>query len=391
MSIDRHKKIVIVYDWIDKWGGVERILLMLHEMFPLACFYTSYTDLKKAKWAKGIKFKTSFIQKLPDFVKRNRILSFPFYTYAFETFDFKGYDLVISVSSSFAKSAITRPETAHMSYLLTPTRFLWVNCKDYISNFNKFIFSWYIKYLKKWDMITAQRPDYIFSISENVKQRCSKYYKRNSNVIYPPFDISYWGKIKLNLYDINYIKDKFNIDLNKKYYLIVSRLESYKKVDLAIKVFNKNIKSNLIIIGKGSKSHEYKRLAGKNIKFIDSVTDKELGVFYSSAHALIMPQIEDFGYVALEAQYFNCPVISYIKGGAKETIVDNKTGIFFKKQDLNCLLDAIERFDRISYNIRTNMKNSVDKNLARFKRDRFEKEFKQAVESCLIKKNRQYN
>ena len=388
MSIERNKKIAIVYDWIDKWGGVERILLMLHEMFPHACFYTSYTDLKKAKWAKGIKITTSFIQKLPDFVKKNRILSFPFYTYAFETFNFNNYDLVISVSSSFAKSVVTRPETVHILYLLTPTRFLWVNSKDYISNFNKLLFSSYINYLKKWDKITAQRPDCIFSISKEVKQRCIKYYKRNSNVVYPPFDISYWEKIKLNLHDTNYMKDKFNIDLSKKYYLIVSRLESYKKVDLAIKVFNKNIKSNLIIIGKGSKYREFKRLAGKNIKLIDSVTDKELGVFYSKAHALIMPQKEDFGYVALEAQYFNCPVISYIKGGAKESIVDKKTGIFFERQEAGCLLDAIERFDRISYNIRTNMKDFVDKNLARFKRDRFEKEFKTAIESCLRYKNR---
>lgn len=383
MSIDRHKKIAIVYDWIDKWGGVERVLLTLHEMFPLACFYTSYTDLKKAKWAKGIKFTTSFIQKLPDFVKKNRTLSFPFYTYAFEAFDFNNYDLVISVSSSFAKSVITRPETVHILYLLTPTRFLWVNSKDYISNFNKLVFSSYINYLKKWDKIAAQRPDYIFSISKEVKQRCIKYYKRNSNVIYPPFDISYWEKIKLNLHDTNYMKDKFNIDLNKKYYLIVSRLENYKKVDLAIRVFNKNIKSNLIIVGTGSKKRELKRLAGKNIKFVNSATDKELGVFYSRAHSLIMPQIEDFGYVALEAQYFNCPVISYTKGGAKEILVDKKTGIFFERQEASCLLDAIERFDRISYNIRTNMKDFVDKNIARFKKDRFEKEFKQAVESCL--------
>src|SRR3989338_4724965 len=138
------KRIAIVYDWLDKWGGVERGLLTLHEMFPEAHWYTSYFDRKQAPWAKKItgsfahaqddKIKTSFIQKLPGFIKKNRILSLPFYPYAFESFDFRDYDLVISVTSSFAKGVITKPGTKHICYLLTPTRWLWSQQAIYTKN-----------------------------------------------------------------------------------------------------------------------------------------------------------------------------------------------------------------------------------------------------------------
>ena len=133
----KNKKIAIVYDWIDKWGGVERVLLTLHDMFPQAHFYTSYYDSYSAPWAKNLKIKTSFIQHLPNFIKKNRIFSLFLYPYAFESFDLSEYDIVISVSSSFAKSVITKPCTLHISYLLTPTRFLWLYPEIYTNNFFK--------------------------------------------------------------------------------------------------------------------------------------------------------------------------------------------------------------------------------------------------------------
>lgn len=385
------KKIAIVYDWIDKWGGVERVLLNLHEIFPNAVFYTSYFDRENAKWAKDFNIKTSFLQSFPSMIKKNRILSLPFFPFVFESFNFAGYDLVISITSSFAKSAVTQPGTKHICYLLTPTRYLWSHKKDYLKNkFISYLIGGYLDYFKNWDKITAQRPDKIISISETVRTRCQKYYGRDSEVVYPGFDIGYWrnikdqisplrsssfaGQVKIKSEKLRMeLKTKYKI-LDTKYFLIVSRLEPYKKIDLAINVFNK-LNKKLIIVGKGSRSDELKQLAGDNITFLSGLSDVELGDLYSNAQALIMPQEEDFGYIALEAQFFGCPVIVYKKGGAKETIIDGKTGIFFTDQTGQSLKRAVERFDKIKYNLKDSLLKFGQKNIERFYKRVFEKKF----------------
>jgi len=307
------KKIAIVYDWMDKWGGVERVLLTFHEMFPEADFFTSYFDNKKAGWARNLKIKTSFIQQIPNFIKQNRIFSVPFYPFAFESFDFREYDIVISVTSSYAKSIITQPKTKHICYLLTPTRFLWSHERDYFKNkLIKDLVDGYLYSLKEWDKIASQRPDKIITISETVKDRCKRYYGISSKVIYPPFDVDYWQEIKSKIQNYkSQINTKYKI-LNTRYFLIVSRLESYKKVDLVIKVFNK-LNKNLIVVGEGAEENYLKKISEKNINFLSKLSDQELGVLYSKAEALIMPQEEDFGYVSLEAQFFGCPVIFFRK------------------------------------------------------------------------------
>ncbi len=365
------KKIAIVYDWIDKWGGVERVLLTLHEMFPRAVFYTSYFDKEKADWAKDLKIKTSFLQKFPNFIKKSRILSFIFYPFIFESFNFSEYDLVISVTSSFAKSIITQPGTRHICYLLTPTRYLWSHEKLYFKNrfFRSLVMS-YLDSVKKWDYMAAQRPDKIISISETVKERCLRYYQRESEVIYPGFDTKYWKNIKDQISKIKETDQISKILKNNKYFLAISRLEPYKKVDLVVKVFNK-LKDVLVIVGEGSQEKKLKKMAGKSVVFLSKLSDVELGSFYTNAQALIMPQEEDFGYVSLEAQFFGCPVIAYKKGGARETIIDGKTGIFFNRQEEISLVGAIERFNRIKYNLRTKVKEIGARNIKKFNKDKF--------------------
>ncbi len=358
------KKIAIVYDWIDKWGGVERVLLTLHEIFPEAIFYTSYFDKDSAPWAKDLNIKTSFLQKFPDYIKKSRVLSFLLYPFVFESFDFSEYDLVISVTSSFAKSIITKPRTQHICYLLTPTRYFWSHKKNYLSNkLISYLVSGYIDQIKKWDRVAAQRPDKIISISETVKNRCLKYYKRNSEVVYPGFDVSYWKNIKDSTFA------KASVD-RQKYFLIVSRLEPYKKVDLVIRVFNKSSRP-LIIVGEGSEEKKLKQIAGNNITFLSKLSDVELGNLYSNALALIMPQEEDFGLVSIEAQFFGCPIIAYKKGGAVESVIDGKTGIFFNHQIESSLAGAIERFDRIQYNLRKSVLKLGLKNIEKFSREKF--------------------
>ncbi len=359
------KRIAIVYDWMDSWGGVERMLLVLHEMFPEAEWYTSYVNTETAPWVSDLhKISTSFIQSLPTFIKNNRIRSLPLYSFAFENIDLRGYDLVISVSSSFAKSVITHPGTKHICILLTPTRWLWTQESRYLKEipafppirragagmtFGKvgmtnFVMKPIINYLKKWDYVAAQRPDKIISISNVVADRCQKYYQRESEVLYPPFDFEYWKTFRS--------KRKSQLIPSKlDYYLIVSRLEPYKRVDLAIKAFSEFPNKQLVIVGKGTQASKLKKNAGQNIRFIHDVTDLELSQLYTHAEALIMPQEEDFGYVALEAQFFGCPVIAYGKGGATETVVKGKTGLFFSQQTARSLGDTVAHFERSKYNL----------------------------------------
>jgi glycosyltransferase involved in cell wall biosynthesis len=366
------KKIAIVYDWIDKWGGVERVLLTLHKMFPEAILYTSYFDKDSASWAKDLNIKTSFLQKLPNFIKKSRILSFIFYPFVFESFDFSNYDLVISVTSSLAKSIITKPKTKHICYLLTPTRYFWSHKGDYLkNNFINYFMGGYLDYIKKFDWIAAQRPDKIISISETVKQRCKKYYQRESKVIYPGFDEEYWSNIKSKIKNLTLIETSVD---KQKYFLVVSRLEPYKKVDLVVQSFNR-LKHKLIIVGEGSEERKLKQIAGKNITFLSKLSDAMLGNLYFNAQALVMMQEEDYGYVALEAQFFDCPVIAYKKGGARETVEDNKTGIFFNNQNEQSLQRAIARFSKIKYNLKSQVKKFAIVNIKRFSNKKFIEKF----------------
>ena len=348
------KKIAIVYDWIDKWGGVERLLLTLHEMFPKAVFYTSYFDRKKAVWAKDLDIKTSFLQNFPTFIKSSRLLSFPFYPFVFENFDFNEYDLVISVTSSFAKSIITQPKTKHICILLTPTRYFWLYPNEYFKH--KFIRDVFLGHLKKWDKAVSSRPDLIVSISKTVASRSFKYYKKKSQVIYPPFDLQYWQTVKSTIKPSQPSQD---------FFLVVSRLEPYKKIDLVIKVFNR-IKEKLIVVGVGRELENLKKMSGNNITFLANISDSELASLYMNTKALIMPEDEDFGYVSLEAQFFGSPVIALNRGGAKETVIDGETGILFNNQTSSSLEAALERFKQISYNLRARIKETDSINVRRF-------------------------
>ena len=246
------KKVAIVYDWMDSWGGVERVLLELHDLYPDATFYTSYYDKKKAAWAKDLKIVQSFIKYLPDFIKKNRKLSLLLYPFAFESFDFTGFDLVISVTSSYAKGVVTRPETRHICYMLTPPRFLLGQQKKYLSSHVRFIVQPYTNYLRKWDAIASKRPDKIIAISKTVSERIKKYYGLESDYLYPPFDADYWRSL------LNRHSERSEESQGQNYFLIVSRLEPYKKVDLAIEVFNRLPDRKLIIIGTGTEERALK-------------------------------------------------------------------------------------------------------------------------------------
>lgn len=364
------KRIAIVYDWMDKWGGVERMLLMLHELFPQAVFYTSFVDYDAAPWAKALNLQTSFMQKLPRFILKSRVLSLPFFVYAFESFNLRDYDVVLSVSSSFAKGVVTDHHTKHISFILTPPRFLWQGEENYKKG--GLVGEMLKSRFRGWDMVAANRPDMLLAISKTVANRCAKYYKRDSFVVYPPFDSNYWGGVKSRLLNTGASAELVGSLSQSRFCLVVSRLEQYKRVDVAVDAFKDDAVlkyfDRLVVVGVGTEEKRLKARAGSNksVTFYQSITDTDLAWLYQNAAAHIMPQEEDFGYTSIEAQFFHCPVIAFSRGGASETVIDGQTGLLFDAQTPSSLIEALARLASMKYNLRTVNTQVFQKNVARY-------------------------
>ncbi len=356
-------KVALVYDRVNKWGGAERVLLALHELFPDAPLYTSVYHAEKALWAKKISIKTSFLQKIPFARTHHELIPF-LMPVAFESFSFDEYDLVISVTSEAAKGIITNGKTKHICYCLTPTRYLWSGYKDY---FGHGIFSVLTKpvvsYLRKWDTVASTRPDAYIAISKEVQKRIKKYYKQDSVVVYPPLT-----EFKRKNSRLKIAEDGF--------FLVVSRLSKftkYKRIDLAIKACTE-LGLPLKIIGTGNWEPELKRIAGPTVEFLGNLTDEEIVAYYKSCTALLFPGDEDFGLTILEAQSFGKPVIAYKSGGALEIVIDGKTGRFFTPQRLISLKQVLLSFDPKQF-------KSADcqKQAERFNKTQFKKAFLSAI------------
>ncbi len=355
-------KVALVYDRINKWGGAERVLLALHKIFPEAPLFTSVYNKKKAPWANVFDIKTSFLQSLP--FTTNHELFATLMPLAFESFNFDEFDLVVSVASEAGKGIITKPSTKHICYCLTPTRYLWSGYEEYFKNpLLQFISKPAVDYLRAWDKIAANRPDKFIAISKEVQGRIKKYYNRDSEIVYPPIDFARQPRVSSGL---------------PRYFLIVSRLVSYKKIDLAIKAFNK-LNLPLKIIGIGSEMEKLKEMAGPNIEFLGNLTDKELVGYYSGCRALVFPGCEDFGLTIVEAQNFGKPVIAFRAGGAVETIIEGKTGLFFEKQTVESLEIVIKQFNNITIN-----PEDFKKNEKKFSFEKFRKELMAAINNLAI-------
>lgn len=369
-------KVALVYDRVNKWGGAERVLLMLHELFPDAPLYTSVYNPVNASWAKVFDIRTSFLQKLPKASSSHELYA-SLMPFAFESFSFDKYDLVISVTSEAAKGIITKPGTIHICYCLTPTRYLWSGYGDYFNNNIFRVLSFpLVYYLRKWDKVASKRPDFYIAISKEVQKRIKKYYERESKVIYPPLSFgnsqllignaARIGNVKLNTSDDTSCANVNPITKNE-YFLIVSRLVPYKKIDIAIKAFNK-LKMPLKIIGTGSQESYLKKIAGPAIEFLGNLTDYDLVEYYKSCSALIFPSNEDFGLVAIEAQGLGKPVIAFKDGGALETVVEGKTGEFFYPQTEEAIIKVIQNFDSAKYDIKLCIKQADKFNRKIFKK-----------------------
>lgn len=324
-------KIALVHDDLVQFGGAERILIGLAELFPDAPIYTSLFDRnnKELKHAfAGYQIRNSFLQNIPGWRTLYKSL-LPLYPLAFESFDLSEFDLVISQTTRFAKVVITKPKTIHICYCHTPPRFLW-NLPG-----GKFpgVFSPYINLLRLFDQIASNRVDFWIAGSKNAQDRIKKFYHVQSEVI-EPF---------INLEDFKNLSD-----FNGGYYLIIARLNDYKKIDLAVSVFN-NIGLKLKVVGTGPELHKLIKISKDNVQFLGNVSDSVKLNLIAGCKALIITAEEDFGLTSLEAQAAGKPVLAYGEGGAKETIIDGKTGLFFEAQDTGSLENSIKSMERIKF------------------------------------------
>ena len=360
--------ICFVHDWLTTYGGAELVLKTMLEIWPGTPIYTlvyddrgNCRDIIRANEVKG-----SFINKLP-FAKSKHRSYLPLMPLAIEQFNLSEYDLIISDSHAVAKGVITGPDQLHISYVHTPIRYAWDLSHQYLAQagLDKGIKSFFARsllhYIRLWDMRTACGVDDYVVNSKFIARRIKKLYKRDSTVIYPPVEI-----------------DRFSLMEEKEdFYLTVSRLVPYKKVDVIVQAFNEMPDKKLVVIGDGPALKPLKKLASSNIEFLGFQDNQALASTMQRAKALIYAAEEDFGIVPVEAQACGTPVIAYGKGGVLETVIEGETGYFFQEQNAASLVQAVETFeqkDKLDY-------RKIQQNTKRFSKDRFMKEMKAFVEA----------
>ncbi|PJZ53988.1 glycosyltransferase [Leptospira adleri] len=356
-------KVAIIHDWLNGMRGGELVLDSLLKIYPSADLFTLfYTPGKLNPRIEQRKITTAFTNNLP-FKDTKYRWYLPLFPTAIESLDLKGYDLVISSSHCVAKGVITDPDSFHFSYVHSPMRYVWDLYYDYFPSrkgLKFFAFELISNYLRTWDAASSSRVDSFWSNSEFVARRIRKFYRRESEVIFPPC-----------------LPEKWKVVSEKKddFYLIVSAFAPYKRIDLAIEAFRKNGK-RLVLIGGGQ---EFKKLTShlpKNIEVLPHLKREEVLEYYKKAKAFIFPGMEDFGIAPVEAQAYQTPVIAFGKGGALETVISGKTGIFFQEQTVESLNEAIERSDRISWKT-----SDFQRNVSRFTEEKFIIEIKKQVET----------
>lgn len=357
-------KIALVHDWLPFMGGAERVLTNFLEIYPDAPIYTTICNRSKIDGIlKDANIITSNLQKKNKEIENHRKL-FPLMMAAIESFNLNDYDIVLSDSSSVAKGAITPPDTMHVCYCHSPMRYAWEFSHEYAGKMagkgglKAKLLSYFLTGVRLWDNASSDRVDYFIANSQNVAKRIWKHYRREAVVIHPP--------VRCNLFNIS--------DVDEDYFLIVSRLQEYKRIDLAIEVFNK-LGLPLVIIGDGPDREKLENMAKDNIKFLGRESDRVIKEHYAKCRAFLFTGEEDFGITPLEAMASGRPVIAYRKGGSLETVVEDKTGVFFDNQTCEDLLDAIKKFEIMNFD-----KNEIRKHAETFDEPIFKERIKSFVD-----------
>lgn len=360
-------KICFVHEYLINFGGGEQVLKALLEIWPDAPVFTLIYD--EAGNCKDIIQSTqvvgSFLNKLP-FSKQKHRSYLPLMPLAIEQFDLSGFDVVISASHAISKGVITGPDQLHIGYIHTPIRYAWDMQFEYLAKakldrgLKGLLARSLLHYLRIWDMRTVAGVDHYIANSQFIARRIKKLYKRDATVIYPP--------VELNRF--NLVKEK------QDFYVTVSRLVPYKKVDLIVRAFNQLPNKKLIVIGDGPELKALEKIAGGNIALLGYQSNQVIEETLQQAKAFIYAAQEDFGIVPVEAQACGTPVIAYGKGGALETVIPGETGWFFEEQTEASLLEAINKFERSPALDPVVIRN----NAKRFTKERFIQEMKTFVE-----------
>ncbi len=358
-------KVALVHDWLTGQRGGEKVLEVLCEIFPEAPIFTLFhIPGSQIKTIEEKEIFTSFLQGMPFLRKKYRSY-LPLFPLAVELFDLQDFDFVVSSSHCVAKGIIPRPDALHVCYIHSPVRYAWNQYFSYFSPrklgfFSRKFIPFPIHKLRIWDESSSHRVDHFIANSRTTAQRVQKYYRRQSDVIHPPVDTHFFQPN----------------GQQEDYFLIVSALVPYKKIELAIRAFNQNGRA-LRIVGLGPEYKRLKRISKTNVQFLGSIDEDTLLKAYQRAKALIMPGEEDFGINALEAQACGIPVVSYARGGALETVISNETGIFFPDFRVDSLLGALDKLEAITFN-----KEAIRAHALNFSREKF----KENINAFLQKK-----
>lgn len=359
-------KVAIVHDWLTAMGGAEKVVLELYKIFPDAPVYTSVVNFDKIDPKfKEMDIRTTFIQKLPFSKKKyNRYL--PLFPLAFEALDLREFDIIISSTASIGVKGVLRDSSSiHICYCHTPPRYAWDFYHEYLSYAGKLqqkLIPFLMHYLRQYDQSSSGRVDYFIANSSIVKERIKKIYRREAEVIFPPVDI-----------------ERFQLsNESEEYYLVVSRLVPYKKVDLVVQACNQ-LKRKLIVIGDGEEIQKLEQMAGTTIEFLGYQSDKIVEEYMKKCKAFLFPGYEDFGIAPVEAQACGKPVIAFGKGGALDTVIHKKTGILFEEQSVESLIKAIETFENHSFN-----PNEIRENAEKFSDQNFKNSIKEIINNKII-------
>jgi len=331
-------RVAIVHDWLNQIGGAERVLEVLVDMFPEAPIYTSMY------WSEGMPpayrtwdIRTTWLDRLPGIYRHHQpyLLLYPL---AFGGIDLSDYDLVISNKSAFCLGVQTGPQTRHLCYCLTPTRFVW-NFDGYVQREHvngpaRRLVRPFLSWLQHWERAAADRVDAFLSISKEVQVRIERYYGRQAPIIYPPVDTRRFvpapdGEVG-------------------DYFLIISRLVPYKRIDLAVQAFNE-LGLPLWIGGDGRDRASLEAMAAPNVRFLGRVPEEDLAGLMARCRAFLFPGLEDFGITPVQAMAAGRPVIAYGGGGALDYVVDGRTGLFFHEQTPASLAEVVRRFAGLTF------------------------------------------
>jgi glycosyltransferase involved in cell wall biosynthesis len=328
------ERVALVASWLNQYGGAERVLEVVHDVFPHAPVFTStYWHAAMPAAYRTWDIRVSYLDRIPI---ANQRLLLPLYPSAFESLDLRGYDTILSITSAFAHGVRVPPGARHICYCLTPARFLWSYPeyveRERIGRLPRAVLPLFIGYLRRWDRRAAERVTQFVSISTAVRARIAEYYQRGSTIIYPPVNV-----------------ERFQVsDTHDDYFLVLSRLVPYKRIDLAVQAFNQ-LGLPLVVAGDGRDRARLQEMAKPNVKFLGRVSDDESRDLLTRCRALLFPGEEDFGITPLEANACGRPVIAYAGGGALDSVVEGVTGAFFREPTAESLADAVRAFDDQKY------------------------------------------